>query len=258
MTRIPPVVERRVWTAETSKVPPATWKPYLNGQNLKTIAPSSKREPATWTVLAHDAVAEFLSDMSKIAKHTFPKWRERLVADIEECCKDYDTRRALLEAHPLDDYYLAAVVALEAVQIPRLFTPGEGAQLLDLLADQTRLMGSRVDGTISKLIFLMIARIAVSAAEDKKPHDQANRVILERMGVDRYEATKHLMKSAFYRHNLGEPLARGVPQWWKKFAQKFELVPAVKDAIRRAARSASQLRPRSGVVTGQKRSPVRH
>jgi hypothetical protein len=43
------------------------------------------------------------------------------------------------------------------------------------------------------------------------------------MGVDKAEPTKHLMRDIYYRHNLGEPLALGVPQWWKAFAERFEL-----------------------------------
>ena len=43
------------------------------------------------------------------------------------------------------------------------------------------------------------------------------------MGINKIEATKSPMRDKAFRHLLGEPLATGVPQWWKAFHSKFSL-----------------------------------
>ncbi|MEQ9448406.1 MAG: hypothetical protein RLN70_05780, partial [Rhodospirillaceae bacterium] len=49
------------------------------------------------------------------------------------------------------------------------------------------------------------------------------KAILLRLGVDKVENTQHLISDALYRHTLGEPLALGVPQWWRTFKSKYSL-----------------------------------
>ena len=192
--------------------------------------------PANTGVTAKDAVARFLREMASAARRTFPEWRERLVPEIEECCKDYDTRRALLEVHPLDDYYLAGVVALEASKIRSLFSSAESAELLSQIGDQLAAVAGRADRLIPDLMFAMIVRIALNVRPDqfKRDYDQVCKYILEHMGVGKFEATRHLMRDTCYRHNLGEPLARGVPPWWKRFAAKYELTIS-RDGLEKAA-----------------------
>lgn len=177
------------------------------------------------TVEPKKAVARFLKDMTKIAKRSFPAWQKTLTAGIEECPLNYDQRRGILEIHPLDDYYFAGVVALEAAKIRTLFAPDVASELLSQLAEQIDAAAERTDRAVSDLTFFIISRIELVAGIDKSkmPYDQVIKVILQRLGVDKIEATRHLMTHTLYRHTLGEPLALGVPQWWKAFRAKYSI-----------------------------------
>jgi hypothetical protein len=176
-------------------------------------------------ISSQNAVAAFLKRMTKAAKHSFPGWEKTLTAGIEDCALGYDQRRAVIDIHPLDDYYFAGVVALEASKIRALFAPDHARELLAQLADQVDAAANRTDRVVSDLVFQLINRIEVSAAIDsqKMPYDQVAKALLQRMGIDRIEATRHLMDDFLYRHTLGEPLALGVPQWWKAFRGKYAL-----------------------------------
>ena len=171
------------------------------------------------------AIIAFLKDMVKVAKAGFPTWHKTLVTGIEECPLGYDQRRAVLEVHPLDDYYFAGVVALEASKIRVLFAPDEASELLGLLAEQVDASAERSDRVVSDLVFFIINRIELVRGIDKSkmPYDQVVKAILQRLGIDKIEATQHLMTETVYRHTLGEPLALGVPQWWKAFHSKYKL-----------------------------------
>ena len=171
------------------------------------------------------AVKRFLKDMKKAADKTFPRWQEILVEGIEECPLSYDTRRAIFDVHPIDDYYFAGAVALEAAKIRPLFSADEASELLSLIAEGVDAVAGRTDRAVSDLVFFIVGRIETAAATDsqKKSYDQVVKVILQRIGLDTIEATAHLMTQALYRHVLGEPLARGVPNWWSTFHAKYAL-----------------------------------
>jgi len=171
------------------------------------------------------AATGFLKAMARVAKRDFPAWEKTLKVGIEDCAMNYDQRRAVLEIHPLDDYYFAAVVALEAAQIRTLYAHDEAAELMSLLAENVDAMADRTDRVVSDLVFFLVSRIETAAAIDKQktPHDQVIKAILQRLGVDKIEASKHLMDEMLYRHTLGEPLALGVPLWWKAFRSKYAL-----------------------------------
>lgn len=170
-------------------------------------------------------VARFLKDMAKVAKRTFPAWHKTLTAGLEDCPLNYDQRRAVLDVHPLDDYYFAGVVALEAAKIRALFAPDEASELLSLLAEQIDAAADRSDRVVSDTAFFIISRLELVAGIDnqKMPYDQVVKAILQRLGIDKIEATHHLMTDTLYRHTLGEPLALNVPQWWKAFRSKYSL-----------------------------------
>src|SRR4051812_42670464 len=63
---------------------------------------------------AREAVGYFLKEMERVAARTYPAWSKTLDDALKDCSLNYDERRALLDVHPIDDYYFAAVVALEA------------------------------------------------------------------------------------------------------------------------------------------------
>ena len=180
------------------------------------------------TAAPRTAVARFLKDIKKAAEKTFPKWQEVLVEGIEECPLTYDTRRAIFDIHPLEDYYFAGAVALEAAKVRQLFTVGEASELLSLIAEGVDAAAGRTDRAVSDLVFHIIGRIETLPADgQKKSYDQVVKAILQRLGLDQIEATTHLMTQALYRHSLGEPLALGVPNWWTAFHRKYDLANSV-------------------------------
>jgi hypothetical protein len=163
--------------------------------------------------------------MATVAKRTFPAWHETLLGGLEECALGYDDKRAVIEVHPLDDFYFAGVVALEASKIRQLFSDEQASELLSLIAEQVDAVADRKDRVISDLIFSIISKVdlAKTASNQKMPYDQVVKAILLRLGVDKIEATAHLMTDALYRHTLGAPLALGVPHWWQTFKSKYRL-----------------------------------
>lgn len=188
--------------------------------SMLPVAPSTLKP----TAAPRTAVVRFLKDIKKAAEKTFPKWQEVLVEGIEECPLTYDTRRAIFDIHPLDDYYFAGAVALEAAKIRQLYTAPEASELLSLIAEGVDAVVARTDRVVSDLVFSIIGRIETLEADaQKKSYDQVVKVILQRIGLDHIEATAHLMTQALYRHSLGEPLALGVPNWWNTFHGKYDL-----------------------------------
>jgi hypothetical protein len=185
----------------------------------------ARLRPQKAVVTAEIAVGNFLRDMALVSRRTFPDWRERLVPEIEACCTSFDARRALLDVHPLDDYYFAGVVALAASRIRSLFPARESAELLSVIGEQVAGVAGRTDRLVPDLVFAIIIRLSVCVRADqfKRDYDQVCKFILEYMGVGKHEATRHLMRDGCYRHNLGEPLARGIPQWWSTFAARFDV-----------------------------------
>lgn len=171
------------------------------------------------------AVTRFLKHMATAADKTFPMWEKTLLEGLEECALGYDLRHALIEVHPLDDYYYAGTVALEAAKIRRLFAPDEASELLSLIAEHVDAAAGRTDRVVSDLVFFIIGRLEQAASVDKQkmPHDEVVKALLQKLGIDRTEKTRHLMRTVLYRHALGEPLALGVPQWWQLFRTKYAL-----------------------------------
>lgn len=176
-------------------------------------------------VEAKTAVERFLKDMAAAATKTFPAWQKKLIEGFDECVLPYDIQHALIDAHPLDDYYYAGVVALEAAKIRRLFAPDEASELLSLIGELVDTTADRKDRLVSDMVFFIIGRVENAANVDaqKMPHDEVVKALLQKLGVDRTEETVHLMRAILFRHELGEPLALGVPQWWQMFRTKYSL-----------------------------------
>lgn len=189
------------------------------------------------TVEVRTAVANFLKHMAAAARATFPAWQKKLLEGLDDCALSYDTQHALVDAHPIDDYYYAGVVALEAAKVRRLFATEEANELLAAIGEHVDAAAERQDRLVSDLVFFIIGRLeqAAAAAHQSQPHDEVVRALLQRLGVDRSEETMHLMRAVLYRHELGEPLALGVPQWWQVFRSKYALAVRPEDAPLSAA-----------------------
>jgi hypothetical protein len=176
------------------------------------------------TCTARQAVEAFLKAMKSTAAATFPGWRQILTDGLAECDLDHDTRRAVLDQHPLDDYYFAAVVGMEAAKIRMLFGPEDATELLAQVAEQVDRAAGRPDRLVSDLVFDVISEIELVASHPHKlPHDHAIKVLLHRMRIDSTGPTRCLMGDVLFRHQLGEPLARSVPQWWMPFRSRFAI-----------------------------------
>jgi len=174
---------------------------------------------------AREAVAHFLSAMTSVAARTYPAWSKILTDGLSDHALTYDERRALFEIHPIDDYYFAGVVALDAARIRGLYPPAEAAELLGEIGAQVDAAAGRQDRVVSDLVFLLIGRIDLGSGVDlmKTPYDKVVKTLLQQIGVGKIEATQELMRDKGFRHLLGEPLAVGVPHWWRDFRSKFTL-----------------------------------
>jgi len=206
---------------------------------------------------ARKAAEQFLTDMATVAKRTFPLWHATLAGGIQGCPIDAETRRSVLDVHPLDDYYFAGVVALEASKIRQLFDSDEAAELLAQIGDQVDAIAGRKDRVVSDLVFFIVGRVetVMSTETQKMPYDQVVKAILQRIGIDKVEATEHLMTEALYRHTLGEPLARGVPHWWETFSKKYVLT--LKDGAQVPASAAASTADTVKIIPMRRRVPQR-
>ncbi len=174
---------------------------------------------------AKEAVRHFLAEMNSVAARTYPGWIKILNQGLAEHELTYDERRGLIDIHPIDDYYFAGIVALETARIRGLYNPEEAAELLGEIGAQVDAAAGRQDRVVSDLVFLILGRIDLNTGVDlmKAPYDKVVKSILQQMGLNKIEATKGLMRDKGFRHMLGEPLALGVPQWWRSFQAKFAL-----------------------------------
>jgi hypothetical protein len=177
------------------------------------------------SVEAKDAVANFLTAMLGVTARIYPGWQRLLNDALADCALNFDERRNLFEMHPVDDYFFAAVVALETAKLRGLYTPEESAELLGEIGAQVDARAGRMDRIVSDLVFLMLGRIDLGAGMErmKAPYDKAVKTVLQQMGVTKIPAARGLLGDVGLRHMLGEPLALGVPQWWKAFQAQFRI-----------------------------------
>lgn len=182
-------------------------------------------EQADNSVEAKDAVSHFLTAMQGVSARLYPGWQKLLNDALSECDLTFDERRNLFEMHPVDDYFFAAVVALETAKLRGLYTPEEATELLGEIGAQVDAKANRTDRLVSDLVFLMLGRIDLGSGMErmKAPYDKAVKTVLQHMGVGKTAATRKLLGDVALRHMLGEPLALGVPQWWKSFKAQFKV-----------------------------------
>ncbi|MGE3334095.1 MAG: hypothetical protein AB7I36_10655 [Rhodospirillaceae bacterium] len=176
-------------------------------------------------VEAQLAVSYFLNEMIAAAARTYPTWSRLLDNAFSECALNYDERRALFEVHPIDDYYFAGVVALECARMRGFYNALEASEILGEVGDQVDAAAGRSDRVVSDLVFYIMGKVELGSGVDrmKAPHDKVVKAILHHIGVDKVESTRALLRDKALRHQLGEPLATGIPQWWKAFQTQFRL-----------------------------------
>jgi hypothetical protein len=170
-------------------------------------------------------IAEFLQVMTQASRKTYPTWQRMLVDGVSDVAPEgTDLYRQLIEYQPLEDFYFAGVVALEASKIRKYVEPILAGDLLIALAAQVDRIAGRPDRIVADFVFSTISRLEVEAgvALLTMPYDQVVHLLLNRIGLFNYEATRPLLTDFAFRHSLGEPLARGVPQWWKTYGAKLK------------------------------------
>ncbi len=170
-------------------------------------------------------VACFLNDMSAVAQRTFPAWQRRLADGIADVAPEgsalYDQ---IVNHQPLDDFYFAAVVGVGSSKIRRHLPANDASSMLAELAAQVDRAAGRPDRAVSDLVFSMLGRIELESGVElmTMPYDKAVQIILQRIGIEQHETTKNLVDDFVFRHGLGEPLARGIPEWWKSYAAQVK------------------------------------
>ena len=178
-----------------------------------------------------EVVACFLQDMTAVAQRTFPAWQRRLADGIADVAPEGSALYDQIVAHqPLDDFYFAAVVGIGSSKIRRYLDADDAGSMLTELAAQVDRAAGRPDRAVSDLVFSMLGRIELESGVDLMimPYDKAVQIILQRIGIEQHETTKDLIGDFVFRHDLGEPLARGIPEWWKTYAAQVKL--STKDA----------------------------
>lgn len=180
---------------------------------------------------AKDIVARFLADMTTAARRIYPGWRKLLADAVADHAPEGSVlHQYLLEHPPLDDYFFAAVTAIEAATIRRHLAPDGAGELLTEVAEQVDAAAGRTDRVVSDFVFFVIGRIDLEAGVErmKMPHDEAVKAILQKIGVEADEATRPLMNDLAFRRQLGELLALGIPAWWKAFAKALDRADQMK------------------------------
>lgn len=181
------------------------------------LVPGAKPDPATVT-------RQFLADMSAAAKKTFPLWLERLKEGLEEEARGSAAVADILSFRPIEDFYFAGVVGMEAARISHYLPADITAKLLTSIGDQVDAAAGRSDRIVSDVVFVLIGRIEAETGIERMrmPYDLTVRVLLERLGLAEAEALRPLLHDIYFLHNLGEPLARGIPAWWKRHAPRLK------------------------------------
>lgn len=171
------------------------------------------------------AVKQFLGNVMGVTSRTYPAWLKIVESGLAEH-NAADNRKIDIDAHyPVDDFFYAGFVALEAAKIPGLYDSAEVDILFSTIADQLDKVANRKDRLVSDLFFEIIARLNLLQVEasQKQPYDKVVKVILKRLDFDKTDQGKMLLMDKGFRQLLAEPFALYAPQWWEKFKAKFVL-----------------------------------
>ena len=178
-------------------------------------------------VSPREAIARFLADMQACSNTTFEAWGPRLADGVAECLGgNHEAAKHLLDPIPIQDLYFAGLVGMESARIRRYFSPDVASALLAELAAQVDQFSGRPDRLTSDFAFFVIGRIDLETGVERMrmPYDLVVSMLLDRIGIAARESTLPLMSDIVFRHNLGEPIARGMPAWWKSFSERFSII----------------------------------
>jgi hypothetical protein len=184
---------------------------------------------------AKTAIGKFLVDIRLASERSWRVWNKLLTEAMVECALPPQARRMVLEVNPVEDFFFAAMVALQACRIRELYPFAAAEALMRELAMQEDAAVGRSDSAVSNLTFIILGCIRKARqAENFRDHDQAVEALLERIGVGRNSATAGIMESLPVRHRLAEPLAMAIPMWWDSFTTIYAVdAPVLKPLPRR-------------------------
>jgi hypothetical protein len=185
------------------------------------------------------AVHKFLVDMRLAAERSYRSWKEALESGFSKTSLAPADRAELLQPHPLEDYFYAGLIGLQAATVRESFTPTVAEALLRQVALQVDEAAGRGDRMVSNMVFIIFGRIRKNADLGLKarPEDVVTDVILERLAIDRMKATSLLMLDPRYRHALTAPLITR-PVWWTAFDEIYMVNVVPRPPIRRTPLSA--------------------
>ena len=168
------------------------------------------------------AVQKFLVDMRLAADRVFRAWKQALEDGFAKTSLSPEERRDLLKPHPLEDYFYAGLVGLQAATVRDGFTPAVAEALLRQVALQVDAAVGRRDRIISNMVFIIFGRIRKNndIGLTVPAHEVVTDVILERLSIDRMSATRRLMQDARYRRSLAAPLTDRA-SWWQAFRDLY-------------------------------------
>lgn len=193
-----------------------------------------------FSIAPEAAVQKFLVDMRLAADRLYRGWKQALEDGFAKTSVSPAERRELLKPHPLEDYFYAGLIGLQATAVRDAFSPPVAEALLRQVALQVDDAVGRSDRIISNLVFIIFGRIRKNKALglNGPAPEVVTDVILERLAVDRMGATRHLMRDASYRKALAAPIA-GRVIWWDAFSELY-LVEVAPDSLRRRSRLATR------------------
>lgn len=186
------------------------------------------------------AVRKFLVDMRLAADRSYRPWVQALGDGFAKTSLAAADRAALLKPHPLEDYFYAALIGLQAAAVRDSYSPAVAEALLRQVALQADAAAGRSDRLVSNMVFIIFGRIRKNAdlGLDVRREDVVTDVILERMSIDRMKATTRLMNDPCYRRAISAPLTSR-PIWWTAFRDLYS-VDAVAQPVRRTRYNARQ------------------
>jgi len=175
------------------------------------------------------AIAKFLTDVRIYTDRAWRPFNCVLCESLAACGLSRAERHAILDLHPIEDFFFGAMIALHAYRVRDLFAPRVAEALLRELALQVDASAGRNDSVVSNLVFLAFGCIRKARARDNHcDHDQVIENLLERIGLHKNARTCALMTNLAQRHALAEPLACAAPNWWESFLSLYLIRPALR------------------------------
>ncbi|MGE4063028.1 MAG: hypothetical protein AB7E79_06630 [Rhodospirillaceae bacterium] len=170
------------------------------------------------------AIRKFLVDMRLAAERSYRPWKQALEDGFAKTSLAPADRRELLKPHPLEDYFYAGLIGLQAAAVRECFTPTVAEALLRQVALQADAAAGRGDRIVSNMVFIIFGRIRKNAQLGLvvPPADVVTDVLLERLAIDRMKATRQLATDSTFRRTLTRHLTER-EIWWNAFNEIYDV-----------------------------------